>query len=334
MGHHLVPGHRARAGGVGGPHRGGGAGPRLRAEHARLPVRGAGLPAGRQAGEGAQPAQRVGAHRRSRRAAGRPCELYVEAASNPVIVDTPRLPTYSGDKQTAGDRPALPARAGWISPSSRPRCGSWSRTWRCSVELMRGAAAGGRPRRWELLRAIERRPRRRGPAGHRRQRRRAPAPRSSGVLSAPAARLRAPHQRRRARAHRLGVAVAAARDGAQGGPYRRRTWSTSWTTTRSSSSPCRRPSSSPGSRSTGPRSTRRSRRRSRTAGSCRWAACGSSPTPTWSAVGGDGPAVRARQAVLPRRVRHRERGGVAAGHLRLRRRRCRRSSRRPGPSGS
>lgn len=55
--HQLVPGHRDRARGLGRADRGGAARPRLRREHARLPVRGPGPPARRHPREGPQPPQ-------------------------------------------------------------------------------------------------------------------------------------------------------------------------------------------------------------------------------------------------------------------------------------
>ena len=46
----------------------------------------------------------------------------------------------------------------------------------------------------------------------------------AAVLGAAGVRRRPPRLRRRARAHRLGLAVAGPRDGAQGGPHASRTW--------------------------------------------------------------------------------------------------------------
>ena len=98
-----VTGHRA--GGVGGPDRRGDARPRLRREHARLPVRGPGLPPDGTPVKGLNPRNqwvRVGAPVEG----GEEVRLHIEAASNPVILDYhPFLPTQLGDKETAGSEP-------------------------------------------------------------------------------------------------------------------------------------------------------------------------------------------------------------------------------------
>ena len=106
----------------------------------------------------------------------------------------------------------------------------------------------------------------------------------AGVLATPAVAVRAPDQRRRPRAHRLGLAVAAARDRPQGGPHR----------VQRDRADGRRPGLrlrhvagaavrlDQGAPARGLRAGRR--RRSPTGSSCRSAACGSSPTPTCPAA--------------------------------------------------
>ena len=332
LGHQLVPGHRHRARGVGGPDRRGPPRPRLRREHARLPVRGPGLPARRHPGEGPQPAQPVGARRRPRRRRRARCCLHIEAASNPVILDYHALPARP---RWATRRPRAASRS---TGSARMDLAVFDETvWELVMdlevlgELMAelpvdvGAPLGRSCARSNgALDAVDLQDvngtRRSGPRAAGRGARRARRP------------LRPPHQRRRPRAHRLRLAVAAARDGAQGGAYDVEHDRAARGRAATSSSPCRRPSSTPGSRSTGPRCTRRSRRPSRTAGSCRPAACGWSPTPTcraprrWpvSSCTASGSSSTSSASRTTRRGCPTPSASPPA---------CRRSSRRPGPSG-
>ena len=140
------------------------------------------------------------------------------------------------------------------------------------------------PRRAEIVRALDAHGRRGRPATT------WPAPRRPGraelaeVLASPAYAERAPGARGRARAHRLGLAVAGAGDGAQGGPDLRQRGGAAGAGRRRSSSLRPRRSSTPGCASTTRRCSSGSGRRSRRAGSCRSAACGWSRTPTCPAA--------------------------------------------------
>lgn len=86
-------------------------------------------------------------------AGGEEIELYVEAASNP-IVNTPQTPTYEGDRLTASDRPLY--RLGRMDLAVF-ETGVWELVQDLEVA---GSLMGELPledaRRWELLRAVER----------------------------------------------------------------------------------------------------------------------------------------------------------------------------------
>ena len=191
-------------------------------------------------------------------------------------------PTHLGDRLTAGDRP--------LYRLARPSCRRLEReVWGslADLEVARRAharALAGRAARLGTApgdRAVPGRPRPDGRAGDRRRGARG----AGGRARRPGARRRAPDLRRRPRAHRLGLAVADARDGAQGGPHGRQ---------RRQLARRRRPglvyamSQRPAvrlARGAPPRVVRaRPGARARRAGSCRSAGCGSSPTPTCPAA--------------------------------------------------
>ena len=142
--------------------------------------------------------------------------FFVEAAANPSIE---RPVTPLGDTLTAGDEPLYVLRQAELAVFDAE---VWDLVHDLEVlgQLMQELPVDG-PRRWEILRAVERAldaltcrtcRHRRG-----RPRRARPGAGRAGP------RLRAPDLRGRARAHRLGLAVAAARDGPQGRPDRRPT---------------------------------------------------------------------------------------------------------------
>ena len=110
--------------------------PRLRRDHARLPVRGAGLPPRRQRGQG--PATRATTGCASptgrRRRAGR---LLRRGRVQPVILDYDRSGHPAGRPAHRRRRAAVPARAGWTWRSSTTRCGSWCSDLEVLGELMR-----------------------------------------------------------------------------------------------------------------------------------------------------------------------------------------------------
>ncbi len=175
--------------------------------------------------------------------------------------------------------------------------------------------------------------RRRGRPGRRRRHRAgragpaAPRPRQAR------ARQRAPGVRGRARPHRLGVAVADAGDGAQGRPDLRERLRPHRARAAVRLRRARRRSSTRGSRSTTPSSSSGSAGTWRPGASCRWAGCGSSPTPTSPAARlslGSSCWARASSAAssgwTPRRSGCPTRSATPA--------RCRRSWRRRGRSGS
>ena len=91
--------------------------------------------------------------------------------------------------------------------------------------------------------------------------------------------------RRRPRAHRLGVAVAGARDGPQGGPHRRQRRPADGHDDSTSSTRCRSAQQWAWLEAHAPGAVRAGREQVRRPGaSCRSAGCGWSPTPTWSAA--------------------------------------------------
>ena len=186
-------------------------------------------------------------------AGGEEVRLHVEAASNPVILDYhPFLPTQLGDKETAGQRAAVP-----LDPDGPGR-------------LRRdGLAAGPGPRgarRADARAARGVRP----PLTRSCARSSAPWTRSTCRTSpAPPAAARAAARRRPRRrprvptAHRISAVGHAHIDSAWLWPLRETVRKVARTVVqrdraagrraRTSSSPCPRPSSTPGSRSTGPR---------------------------------------------------------------------------------
>ena len=165
--------------------------------HARLPVRGAGLPARRHAGQGLNPRNhwvRVASPRAAR------SSCHVEAASNPVMLDyQPFQPTPLGDQATAGDEPLYRlARHG--SRRLRRRGLGTGPGPRGARRADGGAARGRRRAAGRSCVRVERGPGRARPAGRRRHRRPAPAPRSPTSLG-----------RARARRARTGSAPSATR---------------------------------------------------------------------------------------------------------------------------
>ena len=218
---------------------------------ARLPGRGAGPPAGRHAGQGAQPAEHLACRWPTGAAGGEQVDLYVEAASNPDIHS-------AGFGHPAGRRADRRRRARSTAYDRVDLAVLDAEVWelRAGPRGARRADARARrpttPRRW------------RDPArpGARRSTSStwttspAPPPRparcSRPALAAPGPRQRAPGQRGRPRAHRLGVAVAAARDGPQGRPHLLQRHRADGRPPGVRLRHVLRPSSTPGSRSTGP----------------------------------------------------------------------------------
>ncbi len=138
---------------------------------------------------------------------GEQVELCIEAASNPVILDYhPFRPTQLGDKETAGAEPQYRLERMDLAVFDET-------VWQLVLDLeVHGELMAELPvdsaRRSEILRAVDRALDAvdlqdvNGTAEHARSE-------LTEVLAAPRA-LRPPHQCRRACAHRLGVAVAAA----------------------------------------------------------------------------------------------------------------------------
>ena len=150
--------------------------------------------------------------------AGGAVDLYVEAAANPDMTGGwGWAPTPLGDLATAGDDPLYRLGAVELADLDRTVWGLLQDIWTLSGLVE--ALPGDLPRRAEVLRALERAVDAVDPddvAGT------AAAGRAelADVLARPAPRQRPPRVRRRPRAHRLGLAVAGARDHPQGAPAR------------------------------------------------------------------------------------------------------------------
>ncbi len=192
-------------------------GPRLRRAAHRIPRRGIGLPGRRLAGEGTQPTHAVGAHRRrgQRRRTGRALRRGCVESVAPRRWRLRLPPLTTGRSRHRRGRTPLP---GGASGAGRVRgrgvgvaAGSrGARPARRRAQRGRPAPVGDPARRRPRARPSRRGGHPRHRCGHARR-----ACRRAGSTGAGQ---RASTQRRRARAHRLGVAVAGARDGAQGRP--------------------------------------------------------------------------------------------------------------------
>ena len=313
VGHRLVPRHRVGAGQLDRPghpartrRR-----PGLLRRPTRLPGRGAGVRRGRH-----------GAHRHrtaapARPAAGRPgaaVDVYIEAASNPDLGSGWEFrPTPLGDPATAGSAPLYRLGAIDVGLLDVPVWELQQDVWTLSGLVAELPA--DLPRRAEIVRALELMVDAVDPddvSGT------AEAGRAelAAVLASPAYAERAPGARGRARAHRLGLAVAGAGDGAQGGPHVRQ-----------------RGGAAGGGRATGLRGVLGPA--VRVAGRAPPGAVRAGPRPgrgravragrrDVGGVGheharrrGAGPTVRGRQAVLPGAARGGAPGGLAARLVRL-----------------
>ena len=138
-----------------GPHGRGRARPRLRREHARLPVRGPRLPARRHPGEGPQPAQPVGAHRRAASRAARRCELLHRGRVQPGDPRLPPLPAHAAGRQGhRGQRTAVRLARMDLAVFDET---VWELVLDLEVlgELMHELPVDG-ARRWDILRAVGR----------------------------------------------------------------------------------------------------------------------------------------------------------------------------------
>ena len=298
---------------------GAGGRPRLHRRGPGLPGRGHGVRARRgRSSSGIEPRRRAvpaGGRRR--------VDLYVEAAANPDMTGGwGWAPTPLGDLATAGDDPLYRLGAVELADLDRTVWGLLQDIWTLSGLVE--ALPGDLPRRAEVLRALERAVDAVDPddvAGT------AAAGRAelADVLARPAPRQRPPRVRRRPRAHRLGVAVAGARDRPQVRPHVRQRAAADGDRRRASCSPARRPSSTPGCATTSPSCSPASASAPPRAGSCRSAACGWSPTPTcraarrWPASSCTASGSSASELGVETD------GGVAARLVRLLRRAARRS---------
>ena len=183
--------------------------PRLPRARRRLPGGGAGVgPTARR--EGAEPAQRLGS-----RGSGRARRAVRRGRGQPDVLASWQ-PTSSGDKRPRRAEPVYRLSPRPSSRSSR-RYARWSPTSRCSTS--RGQAGDDDARQVEILLALEAALDALDltdvPAPPRTPRRAGRGARPAGV------RRRPPRLGRRARAHRLGLAVARPRDRAQGDPHGR-----------------------------------------------------------------------------------------------------------------
>ena len=151
VGHHLVLLPRAGARRVGRPGGRGGHRPRLRQRRARVRRGGPGLPAGRVPGAWACTAAELGAARASWRPSDGAVRFFVEAAANPTIA---RPVTPLGDTLTAGDEPLYRLRRADLAVFDAE---VWDLVHDLEVlsQLMHELPVDG-PRRWEILRALER----------------------------------------------------------------------------------------------------------------------------------------------------------------------------------
>ena len=307
LGDDLVPRHRQRCPGAwAGPDGRGGLRPRLRPAPARVPGRGTRVrrrTASRSRGSNPRNTwsrSRSGARPASRSSSSsRPPPT--RASSRPGV-DAPRRPgdgraTSRSTGSRRADLAVLDEEVWELRPGPRGARRADARARHCDDAAPLGDPARARARRWTCLDLARRR--RHGRGG--------PRARSAAALAQPGPRQRPPDLGGRSRPHRLGLAVAAARDGPQGRPHGRQRHRADGRRPRRSSSRCRRPSSTPGSRSTSPRCSR----------GCTSAVAAGQFVPVggmWvesdtNMPGGEALARQfvARQAVLPRRVRHRDR---------------------------
>ena len=337
LGHQLVPGHAAPCprSGPGGASRPCSTSASTATGPASRPRGSSIVPTGTPV-KGARPAQPVRAGRRTRRrAASRStCSSRPPPTRTSWRRDFAARPR-SATVPTAGDRPALHAAAAPTSPSSTRTSGTSPRPARCSRELMAELPIDD-PRRHEILRALERALDALDLARRRRHRRGRPRASSPTCWPGP------PHASAHTDLARVGHAhidsawlwplretVRKVR------PHRSPTSPRCWTTTPSFVFACSQAQQYAWVKEHQPEVFGADRRRRSRTG--QFVPVGGMWVESDTNMpGGEahGPPVRPRQAVLPRGVRHRDRGGLAAGLLRLHRRAARSSSSWPAPSGS